>query len=319
MTSTQHSALSTQHSRGGTGPSPALSYAALAVAVVSVSFSAIFIKLAQSPSLTIATNRMLASLLLLALPTVALGGRELFALGRRDVLALLVSGVCLAAHFGLWTISLAHTSVASSVLFVSLHPVFVGLLEWLWLRQPLSRQAAAGIGLTVVGSALIAAHDLQLGGEALYGDLLALGGAVAIVGYLLIGRRLRQHLGFLSYSTPVYLVTWLCLLAWATASGEDVWQFPTTDLVWFVLLALFATIGGHTVFNWALRHVPASLVAVSFVGEPVGSAALAWLILGQAIGPQMALGGMIVLAGIYVTARGSRADSRLQASVASPP
>ncbi len=282
-----------------------LPYAALALAVVSVSFSAIFIKLAQSGSLTIATNRMLASLLLLAIPTAAIGGRELTRLGRSDVLAMVVSGIFLAAHFGLWTISLAYTSVASSVLFVSLHPVLVGLLEWLWLRQPLSGLAWWGIALTVVGSAVIAAHDLQLGGTAIQGDLLALGGAVAIVGYLLIGRRLRQRLGFLSYSTPVYLVTWLGLLAWATASGDDVRHFPASDLVWFALLAVFATIGGHTVFNWALRHVPASLVAVTFVGEPVGSALLAWLILGQAIAPLTALGGIVVLAGIYLTARGS--------------
>jgi drug/metabolite transporter (DMT)-like permease len=136
-----------------------------------------------------------------------------------------------------------------------------------------------------------------------WGDLLALGGALAMVGYLLLGRRLRQRLGFLSYSTPVYLIAWLGLLAWTTTSGEDVRAFPPTDLVWFVALAVFATIGGHTVFNWALRHVPASVVAATLVGEPVGSAALAWLILGQAIGPLVALGGAIILVGIYLAAR----------------
>jgi drug/metabolite transporter (DMT)-like permease len=280
-------------------------YGALALGVASVSFSAIFIKLAQSTSLTIATNRMLASLLLLAIPTLVHGLRQLARLDGRDLGAILLAGLFLAAHFGLWTNSLAYTSVASSVVFVSTHPVFVALLEWLWLRRPPSGLAWAGIGLTLVGSVVIGANDLRLGGPALWGDLLALGGAATIVGYLLIGRRLRQRLGFLSYSTPVYFVCWLGLLAWTTASGEDVRSFPATDLVWFFALALFATIGGHTVFNWALRHVPASMVAVTLVGEPVGSAILAWLILGQAITPLTAIGGAIILAGIYLTARGT--------------
>jgi drug/metabolite transporter (DMT)-like permease len=296
-------ALVTEHAPGSASGSTT-AHVGLAVAVVSVSFSAIFIKLAASPPLTIATNRMLASLLLLALPTLVTGSRQLASLRRADLVALGVSGACLAAHFGLWTLSLAYTSVASSVVFVSTHPVFVLLLEWLWLRRPLARLAALGVVLTVVGSLVIGANDLQVGGAAGWGDLLALGGAVTMVGYLLIGRRLRQRLGFLSYSTPVYLVAWLGLLAWTTASGQDVRAFPASDLVWFVGLAVFATIGGHTVFNWALRHVPASVVAATLVGEPVCSAALAWLILGQAIGPLVAIGGAIILLGIYLAARG---------------
>jgi drug/metabolite transporter (DMT)-like permease len=286
---------------GGRPSTPA--YLALGLAVVSVSFSAIFIKLAASPPLTVATNRMLAALLLLGAPTLLTGSRQLARLSRADLTAVTVAGLCLAAHFGLWTLSLAYTSVASSVVFVSTHPVFVLLLEWLWLRQPLERVSVAGVVLTVLGSLVIGANDLQVGGAAGRGDLLALGGAVAMVGYLLIGRRLRQRLGFLTYSTPVYLVAWVGLLAWTASSGEDVRAFPPSDLVWFVALAVFATIGGHTVFNWALRLVPASLVAATLVGEPVCSAALAWLILGQAIGPLVAVGGAIILLGIYLAAR----------------
>ncbi len=278
-------------------------YGALAFAVVSVSFSAIFIKLAQAPSLVIATNRMLASLVLLSIPTLLHGRREVARLGRRDLLAIAVSGLFLAAHFGLWTLSLAYTSVASSVVFVTTHPVLVALLEWLWLHQPLGWKAWLGIVLTVLGSVVVGANDLQVGGVALVGDLLALAGAGALVAYLLIGRRLRQRLGFLSYSTPVFFVCWLGLLAWTTASGQDVRAFPATDLVWYVLLALFATVGGHTVFNWALGHVPASLVAVTLVGEPVGAALLAWVILGQALTPLVVLGGAVIVAGIYLTAR----------------
>ena len=280
-----------------------LSYLALTIGVVSVSFSAIFIRLAASPSLTIAANRMAAAVLLLAAPTAMGGRRRLESLTRRDVLALVSSGLLLTVHFGLWTLSLAYTSVASSVVFVTIHPIFVALLEWLWWHQRLPLLAWAGIVLTVAGSGIIGASDLQVGGQALWGDLLAVGGAVAIVGYLLIGRRLRQRLDILSYSTPVYAVCWAGLVAWAAAGGENVFTFPASDLVWFFALALVPTIGGHTALNWALAHVPASLVAVVLVGEPVGAAILAWLILGEAVPPLTALGGAVILLGIYLTSR----------------
>src|SRR2546428_728805 len=116
---------------------------------------------------------MLASLLLLAIPTLVGGWRRLATLQGRDVVAIAISGACLAAHFGLWTVSLTYTSVASSVVFVSTHPVFVALVEWLWLRQPVGAVAALGAVLTVVGSLVIGANDLQLGGQAVWGDILA--------------------------------------------------------------------------------------------------------------------------------------------------
>jgi len=279
---------------------------ALSVAVVGVSFSAIFIKLAQSPALVIATNRMLVAWVLLLGPTVLGGSGRLGALGRREVVALSLSGLLLAVHFGVWTVSLDFTSVASSVVFVNTAPLWVALVEWGWWRRAPGRLVSGGILLALVGSALIGGHDVQVGGAALWGDALAVVGAVAMAGYLIAGRRLRQRLDTLAYSTAVYCVAWLALLAWTTASGADVRAFPPSDVVWFVALAVFATIGGHTLFNWALRHVPAGLVAVVLVGEPVGAAVLAWLILGQAVGPATALGGALILTGIYLTARGGR-------------
>jgi drug/metabolite transporter (DMT)-like permease len=268
-----------------------------------MSLSAIIIRLAESPAMTIATNRMLASVLLLLPFALPQARRDVAGVGRRDLLALTIAGTCLAAHFGTWTASLAYTSVASSVLFVSLHPVVVALVEWLALRRVQRLGTWIGIGLTLAGSVVVAAHDLQLGRDAIWGDALAFLGAVALVGYLIVGRSLRRRFGSLSYSTAVYAVCWLALLLWTVATGEDVRSFPPGDLLWFVLLALFATVGGHTVFNWALGHISASTVAVTFVAEPLVAALFAWAFLGEALALAVGIGGLIVLAGVYVTAR----------------
>ena len=75
------------------------------------------------------------------------------------------------------------------------------------------------------------------------------------------------------------------------------------NLVLFLALALVCTLGGHLVYNWSLRYLDAAVVSVSFLGEPVLASGLAWLFLGQPVHPLTALGGAVVLAGIYLVAR----------------
>ena len=134
---------------------------------------------------------------------------------------------------------------------------------------------------------------------------MAAGGAAAIVGYLLIGKAIRSRHGFLTYSVLVYASCTLVLAATGLAMGVPLLAFSTRDLLLFVALAAVSTLGGHTVFNWALKQLPASVVAVSFVGEPAGSAFLAWAILAEPLTALTAIGGGLMLAGIYATARGS--------------
>jgi len=160
-----------------------------------------------------------------------------------------------------------------------------------------------GIALTLVGSVLIGSNDLRLGGESLFGDLLATGGAVALVGYLLIGKAARERQGFLLYSTLVYTFCTMGLAIIGMLMGTRLLAFTARDAALFFALAI-ATLGGHTVFNWVLKHLPASVVAVSFVGEPAGAAFLAWLILGEALNLLTAVGGLAMLLGIYLAARG---------------
>lgn len=282
---------------------PAAPYLGLVAATLAISCSAILIRFAQSPPLVIASYRMLFAVALLAPVLLATRWSRPARLDRADVGALVASGLCLAAHFGLWTASLGFTSVASSVVFVSTHPLFVAAAEVLILHRGVPRIGWVGIWLTVLGGLIIGYGDLQLAGPALTGDLLAIAGAIALVGYLLIGRRLRQRLDFLSYSTSVYVVCALGLALASIAFGGNLTEVYSNDWRLFLALAAVSTVGGHTVFNWTLRHLPASVVATSFVGEPVGASTLAWLALGEAPSAFALSGGLVILLGIYLTAR----------------
>jgi len=284
----------------------------LAVATVAVSFSAIFISETTAPPLVTAAYRMaLTAAILVPVALRRHRSRRLpgasgqaavarAALTGRDYALLMAAGALLALHFATWTVSLFYTSVASSTLFVTVHPVLVAALAWVWLGERPRPVVAAGIALTLLGSLVIAGGDVRLGGRALIGDGLALAGAVVFAFYLLIGRRVRQRLDPIAYSTPVYLCCAVVLAAIAIVGRQPFTPLTWHNLALFVALALVCTLGGHFVYNWTLKYLDTAVVSVSFLGEPVIAAALAWPLLGQPIHPLTFAGGAIILAGIYL-------------------
>lgn len=286
---------------------PALNpYLGLALATVAVSWSAILIDWSSAPPLAIATYRMAIAVALL-LP--ALGYRRRAALAQLRLLSsgdrarMLGAGALLALHFGFWTASLRYTSVASSVLFVSIHPALVAAAVWPLLGERISRRAAIGIALTLAGSVAIAGEDLQLSGQALRGDGLAALGALVFAGYLLIGRSVRPRLDNIAYSTPVYAICAAALAALSLLSNQSLRAMGTRDLLICLGLAVVCTLGGHLLYNWTLRYLSAALVSVSFLGEPVIAALLAWPLLGQAVQAPTVAGGVVILSGIWLTVR----------------
>lgn len=282
--------------------------AALGVAVLAVSTSAILIRWSSAPSTVAAFYRVLLTTLLLA-PVALVRYRERFrGLGRRDVFVACVTGLALAAHFAAWFESLEWTSVAASVTLVQSQPVFVAIGAAVLLDERLTVRILIGIAITLAGAAVMSAVELLggavlAGARPLYGDGLALLGAVMAAGYVLAGRSLRQRMPLLPYVSIVYVVCSLGLLGWVVVQGMPLGPYPTHEWVLFLGMAVGPGILGHTVINWVLAHVESSVVSVSLVGEPVGSTLLAVVLLGEVPHAVTALGGAVVLGGIYLTAR----------------
>jgi len=280
---------------------PAL-YGLLFAASVAISFAAILIRLAQeAPVLAIAAWRL--SLATLALAPFTLRRGSLKRLGRTDLLLSLASGVFLALHFVFWIASLRETSVSSSVVLFATNPLFVGLGSVVLLKERLTPPLLLAIGVSVLGGCLIGWGDVRAGGRALVGDLLALGAAVAFAAYLLVGRRVRQRAPledytFVSYGAAAVLVVVACLATQAPLGG-----FSGKTYLFLVLLALGPQLVGHTTFNWALRYLSASTVAILVLGEPIGSTVLAYLFLGEGVSLLKGIGAAIILAGITMSLR----------------
>ncbi len=274
---------------------------ALVTAIVSISFAATLIRLADAPAIVIAGYRMLFSTLVL-LPFVlfsrdVLG--ELRGLRGMDVALISLSGFFLSIHFISWIASIFLTGVASSIVLVTTTPLFVALFSVFALKERVPFQFWLGLTLAAAGALTIGGGDLFGGGVRWKGDLLAVLGAIAAGGYFIIGSKLRKRLSLLAYAFPVYLVSTSVIFTVALT-----WRIPVTGyrgmmFLYSLILAVVCQIMGHTLFNWALRHVRATFVTLGVLGEPVGASVIAYMVLGEIPLPREVAGGMLILAGLF--------------------
>ncbi len=268
----------------------------LIVAVLATTYAGPVVRLAAAPAIAIAFWR-----LVLVLPvTGTLALREPRTLNRGMVGLLILSGLLLAAHFWTWIASLRFTSVASSVVLVSLKPIFVWGIAAAWLGEHPGKRERWGILLAVVGAVLIGAGDAALSFGHLTGDLLALAGALTAAGYYTIGRRARATVGVWTYATLVYGVAAVALGLLAATVHAPLLGHSTTDWAVMASLAAGPMLIGHTGMNYALKHFRATTVNVAALGEPVGAALIAWLVpaIAETPPPTAILGGLVVLVGI---------------------
>jgi drug/metabolite transporter (DMT)-like permease len=293
---------------------------AIATAILAVSTASILIRFAQNdgaPSLVIAALRVSFATIILAPIALTKYREEIKRITRTEILLGALSGIFLALHFATWISSLEYTSVASSAVFVSTGPLWVALLSPFLLKEHLTKTAMIGLGLTLAGGTIIGLSDacvwnhglscpaLQdiLQGRAMWGNFLALLGAWTVTGYLIIGRKLRAGISLIPYIFMVYGFAAIALAIIMFASGISPLGYAPKTYGWILLLAIIPQLIGHSTFNWALKYLPAALVAVTTLGEPVGSAILAFFILSETPTLAMLMGGAFILSGIYLAAR----------------
>mgnify|MGYP004702539977 CR=1 FL=1 len=271
-------------------------YAVTALGVVSVSFAAIFIRMADAHPTVIALMRMaLATLFMGALWLMRRSGRP----QRSDWPYLTGAGVFLALHFYTWIASFQHTSVASSVVLVSTQPLFVVILSRMFLKEGIAPKQYVGLAICMIGAAIIGLSDVSSAGDAsLLGNVLALAGALFAALYWLIGRKVRSHLPLLPYTTVVYGIATLVLLVISLSSGLELGGFSRGNWYAFFGLAAVCTVLGHSSLNYAIGKLSATFISVTALGEPIGAAIWAALFFVELPTTGQIGGGALVLAGI---------------------
>ena len=285
-------------------------YLVLFIALIGISVAAPLVRLSHADPLAIAVWRLGFSLVIIAGFLIQSGTwRQWLTLTRPDLGVALGAGAVLAVHFWSWNASVGMTTVAASVVLVNIQPAVVVLLSVVWLSERPSRKQLAGIAVAMLGAVIVAAPDLSTGGgahgtRALIGDGLAVLGGVAGAIYYTAGRRLRRTLDLWAYVGLVYGACFVTLLLFAAIFRVRVAPQPPRELIIFVALAVGPMMLGHTGLNWALRYLPAYVVNLTTLGEPVGATMLAAAIPGIGEIPSVItlVGGAVLLAGVVVAA-----------------
>src|SRR5690625_2571190 len=276
-------------------------YIAVIIGAISVSTSANFVKLAtEAPAAMIANYRLLFAVIIM-LPIIIIKHRHEFKLiTRKDWIFSTFAGIFLAAHFILWFESLNYTSVASSVVLVTLQPIFAFLGTYLFFKERFSPGAVISMLIALFGSIIISWGDFQISGMALLGDILALLGAITITVYFLFGQRVRKQLSLMTYTFIVYSISSITLIFYNLALQNPFLGYPANHWWIFLALAIIPTFFGHTLFNWALRWLSTSTISMGIIFEPVGATILAYFIFGERVTDSQWLGGTIILAGLFL-------------------
>ncbi|RYL95927.1 DMT family transporter [Sporolactobacillus sp. THM7-4] len=276
-------------------------YSLLLFAVAAISTSAIFVKLSSAPAPIIAFYRMAFSALIL-LPFIFMGKslNELRLMPWKQWLWSILSGIFLAVHYILWFESLRFTSIASSTVIVTLQPIFAFIGGYFLYAERLSILAVCGGLMSILGSFIIGFGDFQIGGMALFGDILAFIAAMMITIYFLIGQHVRKTISLVPYAFIGYASSSLFLVIYSLAVRVPFTGYPAKDWVWFFSLAFVSTILGHSIFNWLIKWLNTSTISMSILGEPVGTYIFAFFIFGDRLTPAQIIGSGIILIGIYV-------------------
>ena len=290
---------------GATGDSSrkTLAFAALLLGAAAIAFAPIFVRLSDTGPGASAFWRVA-----LAAPPLWLWMRlspRSESAARLRWKPLIIAGLCFAGDLGAWHVAILYTSVANSTLEANFAPIFVTLGAWLLFRQRVSRLFLIALAVTLGGAVLLIGPNFALGGRALLGDALGVLTAVFYAGYMLAIKSASERTGTAGIMAVSTGVAAIALLPYALATA-DVFM-PQSAGGWLVLLglALIPHIAGQSLIAYGFAHLPAAFSSVSLLLQPVLATIYAWALLGEAVGPAQMLGGLVVLAGIYLAKRGS--------------
>lgn len=271
------------------------------IGILGISLSAIFVRLSDAPSPVTAAYRLLWTVLLLT--PITLGSQknrtEITHIDGKNFWLSCISGIFLAIHFTLWFESLYHTTVASSTTIVCTEMIWVSIGYCLFMHGKLSKKAVFLILFIFFGSVLIAMSD-STGESNLYGDILSLLSAIAVAVYMLIGRKVRMSVSTTVYTYIVYFSCAITLVIFTVMLHYSLTGYGISCVIVGLLLSVFSTLLGHSIFSWCLKYFSPSFVSASKLCEPVVASIIAIFLFGEMPGPMQIIGSIIIISGVYL-------------------
>lgn len=274
-------------------------YILLFVSILAVAMSSIMIKSSNTPPSVAGMYRLYITVLIM-IPFVPWKTLRSLQLTKKDWGIIFLSGVFLGLHFLFWMESLLYTSVASSMVILTLQPLFVMIGSYFLFKERANILIILCMIVTVIGSIIIAWGDISVSREALIGDGLSLLGTISLSAYMMAGQNVSCKISANLYSVIVFFLGGSVMLVYSLINHFTLTDYRSSDWTYFFLLAVIPTILGHFVFNLLLKYIGATTVSVGVIGEPVLAIILAYIILGETISSSQYIGGMFTIAGMAV-------------------
>lgn len=296
---------------------PATAYIAIFSAIATISLAAILIRLAlgeSMPPVLIAAARLFIATVVLTPITFQRYSDHIRKLTRSQLIFATIAGIFLAIHFIAWVTSLQYTTVLVSVVIVTSGPIWVAILEVIFMRIRLSKLVIGGLIIAILGGIFI---GLPMGSDSaeaagatsttdnnLIGAFLSWIGAVAISVYMLMGRKLRSTLPVIPYIWLVYGIATIVMAIVVLVTATPILGFSTEGYLVLLAMGLIPQLIGHSSLNYALEYFPATLVSMFTQLEPIGSAILAYFIFSELPPQQQIIGSAIIIIGVLIASRG---------------
>ena len=279
-----------------------MAYVALVIGIFAISTSAILIRWSSSEPLVIGSYRQTFATLLFLPFLFKDKFKEIRSLSSNEIMELTIIGILLGAHFGFWISSVKATSVAASVLLGTCHIIYVSIIGWFLFGEKLNRRGIAGTLFALSGIIILFWGDLVEDPGNFRGNIWAFISGILAGLYYLGGRKHRKNISLPTYAFIVYLSS--AVTMWLVVIGQDLEykSISGSEFQLFFLMALVPTLLGHTMQNWALAYLPAYVISITLLAEPIGSGLLAWYVFDEVPSLGVLVGGLIVLIGVYSVA-----------------
>ncbi|MFZ0272753.1 MAG: DMT family transporter [Acidobacteriaceae bacterium] len=275
---------------------------ALAGGVLTIAWSAIFVRWAKMPGASSAFYRTLIAALVLW-PTLLIMRKRPILLSRRTLWIIVAGGVFFAGDIGFWNVAVMHTSAANATFLSNCSPLFVGLFSWMLTKRLPSGRFWLALLVALIGTGLIFVADVRHAVSRSWADGLAVIAAICFALYLVITGRLRERcdtVTLLALSTTASAVA-LWIGAVATHSSLAV---PDAASWWALLgLGLLCQVGGYFGLTYALGHLPTPVTSILFLMVAPMTAIFAWIIFGERMRPMEIVGGLLLLAAVWIVGR----------------
>jgi drug/metabolite transporter (DMT)-like permease len=279
-----------------------LAYAALALCVVVLSLSGLFVRWAGAPGTVTSFYRM--GIAAVVMTAIIVQRREQVRPARWSLMLLpLVGGLFTALDHSTWSTAIGYTNIATATLLNNIAPLWVALIAVLFWRERLKGAFWIGLALALSGAGIVFGSDLIHSPHLGRGDLLAIISSLFYAGYFLVTQRGRLHFNVIPYVWLTTLVAAVFLLVLNLVAGNQLLGLSPQTYLMFLAVALISQITGYFSLSYALGHLPASVVAPTMIIQPVLTALLAIPLAGELLSTSQWVGGGAVLAGIYIVNR----------------